>query len=48
MNFLEKYAKEKVKNISSNVLIKSPAVKFYEKLGYKKHAYVMRKYLKKK
>ena len=46
MNFLEKYAKRKVKKISLDVLIKSPAVKFYEKLGWKKHAYVMRKYLR--
>ena len=47
MKELEGYLKKKnMKEARLNVLVKNKAVGFYEKLGYKKHVYVMKKGLK--
>ena len=44
MKELEKYAKKnKIKKLKLNVFHKSPAVKFYDKMGYKIRAYRMQK-----
>jgi len=49
MNFIEKYTIKKykfVKELRLNVLVKNPAVNFYEHLGYDKKSYNMIKKLK--
>lgn len=43
MKHLEKYAKGKVKRTRLHVLVENKALGFYEKLNYKKHAYIMEK-----
>lgn len=46
LRYIESYAKSKVKKLNLDVLIKNKkAVSFYEKLNYKKHAYIMQKNL---
>lgn len=46
MRYIERSAKRKIKELRLNVLVKNPAAGFYEKMGYKKHVYVMIKRVK--
>ena len=43
MAFIENYSKKNVKKLLLNVLIVNKAVNFYEKIGYKKYCYIMKK-----
>ena len=45
MRFIEDYAKKKtdIKQLGLQCLCENPALHFYEKLGYKKVSYNMRK-----